>query len=154
MSQPEHRLPAPLFETLVVVADRLAAAADPWWIIGSAAAALHGLADATIADVDILTSAAEARRLLSDQDVHASNDGGAGMFRSEVFARLTGLPLTVEILGGLQVRNAPLAIETRLAVPMGERSVYVPSCAELVSIFRLFGRPKDIARAEALTALG
>jgi hypothetical protein len=150
---PQLRLPTHLFETLVGVADRMAWAADPWWVIGSAAAALHGLDAESIGDVDIVTSAPAARRLLAKPDIVVVDDGGTGVFRSEVFARLAGLPLKVEILGGLSVRGAPLAIATRVAMAVGTSAVYVPSCDELVSIFRLFGRPKDIVRAEALAAL-
>ena len=79
-------LPTPIFETLVAVADRMASAADPWWVIGSAAAVLHGLDADPIGDVDIITSVADARRLLSALDVVAVDDDGTGLFRSEVFA--------------------------------------------------------------------
>ena len=150
---PRHRLPAPVFETLVAVADRLAGAADPWWVIGGAAAALHGLDATAIGDVDILTSITDARRLVAEPDVVAIDDGGTGGFSSDVFAHLTGLPLKVDILGGFKVRGTPLVIETRVALPVGEALVYVPAREELVGIFRLFGRPKDIARADALAAL-
>ena len=43
MRQPDIRLPAALAETLVAVAGQLKSAQDPWWVIGSAAAVLHGL---------------------------------------------------------------------------------------------------------------
>ena len=132
----------------------MAGAADPWWVIGSAAAALHGLEIPTIGDVDIVTSVADVRRLLSAPDVVAVDDDGTGQFRSDVFARLTGLPLKVEFLGGLHVRGTPLAIATRVVMMVGGKPVYVPSREELVRIFRLFGRPKDLTRAEALAALG
>ncbi len=151
---PPHRLPVAVFETLVGAAGRLAGAADPWWVIGSTAAALHGLENPTIGDVDIVTSAAGARRFLSEPDASAINDDGKDVFRSEAFVHLTGLPLKVEILGGLRVRGTPLAIATRVPIPVGKTLAYVPSRWELIRIFRLFGRPKDIARAEALAALG
>ena len=154
MTLPRHdRLPAPLLETLAAVADRLAGLAEPWWVIGSAAAALHGLEDTTVGDVDIVTSTAAAGRLLPARGLVAVDDDGTGLFRSDIFTRLIGLPLKVEILGGLHVRGRPLAIETRIAVPIGANPVYLPSRAELIGILRLFGRPKDIARAAALAAL-
>ncbi len=152
--KPKHRLPAPALETLIAVADCLVGAAEPWWVIGSTAAALHGLDTPKIGDVDVVTSVADARWLLRASDVVAIDDGGDGVFRSEVFARLTGLPLKVDILGGFRVRGAPLVIATRIALPVTGNTVYVPSREELIRIFRLFGRPKDIARAEALAALG
>jgi hypothetical protein len=141
-------------QTLIAVADRLAGAAAPWWIIGSAAAALHGLEIAKIGDVDVLAGIADAHRLLSVPDAVPIDDGGNDIFRSDAFVRLTGLPLKVEILGGLRVRGKPLTITTRVTIPVGKTPVYVPSREELVRIFRLFGRPKDMARAEVLAALG
>ena len=148
------RLSAPLFETLVSVGNRLAVAVDPWWVIGSAAAALYGLDAASVGDVDVVTSVADARGLLAGPNAVAIDDGGKGSFRSEVFVHLTGLPMTVEILGGFSARGARLAIATRVAAPVGETLVYLPERKELVAILRLFGRPKDLARAAALAALG
>jgi hypothetical protein len=49
-----------LGETLARVADALAGARHPWWIIGSAAVALHG-ADVTVGDVDVLLGEEDAR---------------------------------------------------------------------------------------------
>ncbi len=151
---PQHRLPETLVETLAAVAGRLVGVADPWWIIGSTAAALHGLTVAAIGDVDVVTSVADARRLSSGPNAIPVADGGSGTFRSDIFVRLTGLPMKVEILGGFSVRGTRLAIATRVAMPVREALVFVPSREELVGIFRLFGRPKDLARAEALAALG
>ena len=122
-------------------------------MIGSAAAALHGAAVGTIGDVDVVTGVADARRLLSAPDVVAVDAGGDGPFRSDVFARLTRLPMAVDILGGFHVRGVPLVIETRVACPVGDGVVFVPARDELVRIFRLFGRPKDLLRAAALERL-
>jgi hypothetical protein len=63
-----------LGETLARVADALAEARQPWWIIGSAAVALHG-ADVTVGDVDVLLGEADARGAAA---AGAGCDGGRG----------------------------------------------------------------------------
>lgn len=151
---PGIRLPAPLRDTLAALAGQLKDARNPWWVIGGTAAVLHGLQSETVGDVDVVLSATDARRVLSDLGIDAIADGGDGTFRSEVFARWTDLPLMVEFLGGFHIRGAPIEIATRDPVPVRDAIVYVPSRTELVRILRLFGRPQDIARAEALTRRG
>ena len=152
MRQPEVDLPAGLAETLVALANQLTYARDPWWVIGSAAAVLHGLAGIAVGDVDVVLGAHDARRIVSDLGLEGVDDGGTDIFRSEVFARWDGPPLKVEFLGGLRVRGDPIEIAAREPVLVGGATVYVPSLDELVRILRLFARPKDIARADALAA--
>ena len=48
-------LASDLLETLVTTADAMPDAQDPWWVISSAAVALHGLAPIEVGDVDLLT---------------------------------------------------------------------------------------------------
>eukprot|EP01042_Synura_sphagnicola_P034499 gene34499-44255_t len=57
-------LPAPLIETLASVAAIMETAQEPWWIIASAAAALHGAKPITVADVDVLLSVEDIGRIL------------------------------------------------------------------------------------------
>ncbi len=52
-----------LVNVLGVVANETRSAAEPWWIIGSAAAALHGV-NLPVADVDLLLTSNDAARLL------------------------------------------------------------------------------------------
>ena len=54
-------LPEPLIATLDIVASAAAGLQDPWWVFGGAAMALAGLEDLSVPDVDILTSARDAR---------------------------------------------------------------------------------------------
>lgn len=133
-----------LAATLDAVAAELAEAVQPWWVIGSAAALLHGAAT-QVADVDVLLSLADAERLAQRWNVdNEANDDGR--FRSDVFARWPDAPLPVEIMAGLTVRGRPVTPRTRERIG----SVWVPSRGELVSILRRFGRPKDVARADLL----
>ena len=54
-------LSADLRQTLVMTADAMRHARDPWWVISSAAVALHGVTPIEVGDVDVLMSAADAQ---------------------------------------------------------------------------------------------
>jgi hypothetical protein len=142
--------------TLVLLAKRLDLARDPWWLIGGAAAALHGVGSGDLADIDVIMSAADASTLLEALGVPPEPDGGSALFRSEVFGRWREPPTSVDIMGGFQVCAdglwRPVQPATRKAVVIGERTLYAPERRELIAMLRLFGRPKDIVRAEALGA--
>ena len=143
-----------LRETLARVADAAAGAVEPWWIIGSAAVALHGRAVDVREDVDVLTSPTGALRLLQRFGGEAAPGEASALFRSEVFGRWNGAPLVVEVMGGLHLRTAggwqPVRIETRQAVNVEGRTVFVPTAEELVRLLGAFGRPKDMERARRL----
>ena len=153
---PAH-LPAPVLQTLTMVADALTGAQDPWWLIGGAAAGLQGIASPAIPDVDVVMSARDARQVLPGLNIPPGEDGGTDLFRSEVFGRWTMPPLPVEIMGGFRIRTQggwqPLEPASREAFLIDGRRVYAPSRTELIAICRLFGRPKDLTRAEALSRL-
>lgn len=107
----------------------MASASDDWWIIGSAAVALHGAAPVTVADIDVLCSERDARA---------------------VVARWTGLPLAVEFMAGFRVRGAVVALTTRELVRVAGGVVAVPSREELRALLVSFGREKDLVRAGLL----
>ena len=157
MLHPSAGCPAAVLETLAMAADRLKAAQDPWWVIGGVAIGLHGAPDADIPDVDVVLSVNDARQVLAGLGIPPGQDGGTDRFRSEVFGRWTSPPLAVDFMGGFRVRAQdgwrPVAPLTREAVSVAGRTVHVPSRRELIGICRLFGRPKDLARAEALERL-
>ncbi|MCP8890022.1 hypothetical protein [Sphingomonas faeni] len=46
-----------LRETLVMVAEAMRDAQDPWWVISSAAVALRGVGPVEVGDVDVVVSA-------------------------------------------------------------------------------------------------
>jgi hypothetical protein len=150
-------LPASLLRTLRMAAEALAATQDAWWVIGGAAIGLHGVLTTDVPDVDVIMSTRDARHVALSLNLPHSQDGGTGLFRSEIFARWTSLPLTVDLMGGFQTwtRGAWKRLEpaTREPVPIGGQILYIPSRRELIDICRLFGRPKDMARAAALADL-
>ena len=122
-------------------------------MIAGAAAALHGCAG-TVADVDVLTVIADADRAIARLALPPDLAAPSDRFRSERFARWAAPPLPVQIMAGFAVRTAegwhPIAPSTRERVAIGGRCVFVPARGELAGMLRLFGRPKDLARAAFL----
>jgi hypothetical protein len=143
---------ATLAETLDAVAEAAALLQDPWWIIGSAAAFLIGL-DEQPADIDLLTSEADARRVLRHWGLEPAPPSPSPLFHSAVFAAVTIAPLPIEVMGDLHVRGEPLVPRTRLAVPWRDRLLHAPALGEQIAILERFGRDKDLLRAERLRAL-
>ncbi|RZL69985.1 MAG: hypothetical protein EOP66_17070 [Sphingomonas sp.] len=144
-----------LRETLVMTADAMRDAHDPWWVISSAAVALHGVAPIEVGDVDVLMSVGDARRAMDGLGVVPTKDRASSLFRSTLFGRWETPPLVVEIMAGFHVATGSGWTEvlprTRVPIFVDERVVYVPDRAELAEMLRLFGRPKDLERARLLT---
>lgn len=130
-----------LFHRLAPDLDAMAA---PWSLIGSGALVLLGVPLADAADLDVVTGVDGARRLRAawaswlEPGEPKSPDGP---FRSQDFARYATPWGPVEVMGGLQVRNRALIV----AGP-------IPTAEEQLRILRLFGRPKDLAKAARLEA--
>lgn len=145
-----------LARSLEAVAEVMAAAHDDWWIIGSAAVALHGARPVTVADIDVLTSRDQALRLAELWDASPEPPGDHPLFRSAIHFehRLAGA--TIDVMAELEV-NGPagwtlLRPASRVPLRAGAATLYAPDRAELVEILRLFGREKDLARAALLRA--
>jgi hypothetical protein len=143
--------------------ERLAQAAaragmrDPWWVFGGAAMILAGLRDWRAPDIDVLTSPGDARRLIAALDAEVVTDPGEGQFRSRVYGRTRGEAVPIEVMADLEVRTGadwrPVVFETRMPVAAGPDIVHIPGVAEQIAMARLFGRPKDLSRADALERL-
>lgn len=153
---PEPELGPSLSASLVELGSALGDCRGPWWVIGSAAMALHGAA-VEVRDVDVLVSLHDARWLLERRGLPASPGTADERFRSEIFGRWEAGQRTVELFAGFKVRCAgewqELLPQTRECKPIGATSLFVPSIAELIAWGRLFGRPKDAARETLLRAL-
>ena len=139
--------------TLTLVAETLADAEDDWWLIGGAAVALQGL-DIAIADIDVLMSRRDIERVIARLGIAPVQGMAIDRIRSEIWARWTAPALVVDLMAGLQVRTGDrwtrVAPAARQAVDVDGRTLYVPARSELIDILRLFGRPKDLKRAEGL----
>lgn len=146
---------AKLRETLLTVAGAMASARDSWWIIASAAAVLHG-ADIAASDVDLLVSRRDGEALLGRLGPVGA-PAPSDRFRSDLFGRWDAPPLPVDIMAGFHALGRdgwqPVLPATRVAIPLGDVTLFVPDISELIAHCRLFGRPKDLTRAAILQRL-
>lgn len=145
-----------LRKTLVMVAEAMRDARDPWWVIASAAVALHGVTPIEVGDVDLVMSVGDVRRLMDALDISPIEDGASSLFRSTLFGRWETPPLVVEIMAGFHVETAggwtEVLPRTRVPVFVEGAVVYVPEREELAGMLRLFGRPKDLERVRLLAS--
>lgn len=137
-------------KALAAVAAVMADATDDWWIIGSAAVALHGGSPIAVADIDVLTSRAGALRLAALWGATPDPPGDHSLFRSAVHFEHELAGVTVDVMAELQVNGRLLQPRTRVVAAMGDATLYVPERDELIDILHLFGRPKDLERAALL----
>ncbi|MCE3288158.1 MAG: hypothetical protein K0R83_170 [Caulobacter sp.] len=145
---------------LVETLDRAARAgrglAEPWWIFGSAAMALAGVRGLDPPDVDVISTPEGAAALL--ERLGGERVAGASdRFRSVVFGKCLEGPLPVEVMGGFEVATAegwaPVILRTRRRIAWPAGDLWIAEAAEQAAVCRLFGRPKDLARAAALDDL-
>ena len=151
-------LSPPLRDTLTWVASVMGEAADPWWVIASAAAALHGVTAPEVGDVDVLASDRDAAALLGRLGIEPLVVPAHPLFRSRILGRWTAAPMIVEVMSGFHIRDGPawreVRPDTREPVDMNGVRLFVPSRAELASMLTAVGRPKDLERARRLATPG
>lgn len=145
----------PLIDTLSWVADVLQDAREPWWIMSSAAAALHGAQSISVGDVDVLLGLSDAEHLVARLGIVPEAPSEHPRFRSTLFARWIATPLAVEFMAGFRVRDRDgvwRAVEplTRETVQTGTKLVFVPGLIDLRGLFERFGRSKDLERLRLL----
>ena len=153
-----HLSPA-LYATLAeIVPDLHVHCVDPWCLIGSTAALLLG-AQTGAADVDVLTSRADAEALMTQwasrrESAFVPDD--SDRFRSH-FARFRFPGAPVEVMGDLEFHAGArwqAVLPGRLVlVGVNGLAVPVPSIDDQIRLFKSFGREKDMRRADALRAL-
>lgn len=142
-------------EELLAALREIAAAApagrDDWWIIGSAALVLAGVENIEPADVDLLGSSATIGGFLSAWGVASPEPKPGQRFRSKHYQRIDRpAALPIETMGDLEVMSdggwKAVWPQTRLAVDIGNATVFIPTLVEQLAILRLFGREKDLAK--------
>ncbi len=135
----------------------MAEAHDPWWIIASAAVALHGADPGHVADVDVLLSVADAQRILPAIGIELRSGSPHAAFRSSIFGTWTGTALPVEFMADFHRRSGeawlPVRPATRQPVEVDGLVVFIPERVELQAMLTAFGRPKDLKRARSLAAV-
>jgi hypothetical protein len=147
-------LEAGLLTTLDLLAEHLAALKDNYWIISSAAVALHGVEGLAIGDVDLLTSLADGRRLTTSLALPNIAGNQDPLFRSALLAQWRKPPLMVEVMADLCVFHkgkwCEVLPKTRETIIVGSHHIFVPSRQELHDMLWTFGRKKDLERARLL----
>ena len=153
-----HVSPALYVALAEVVPDLHVHCVDPWCLIGSAAALLLG-AQTSVADVDVLTSRADADTLMAawaQQREPAFTPADGGRFRSH-FARFHFSGVPVELMGAFE-----LCVDDRWQMVQPGRlvlaglngmAVPVPCIDDQIRLLESFGREKDRRRIAALRAL-
>jgi hypothetical protein len=128
---------------------------DDWWIIGSAAIALAGVA-IEVPHVEVTLSERDARSLLGDWASATTPTPGQDRFRS-VCGEHAGTPIPVEIMGGLELHVegqwVPVTPTTRLRVDLPGGPVFTPDVTDQLALLLMFRRPQDLVRAEMLVSL-
>lgn len=152
-------IPPALFVALAELVPELHVhCAEPWCLIGSAAARLLGT-EVSVADVDVLVSRGDADALMTRwadrrESAHAPADDAR--FRSQ-FARFRFPGLPVEVMGGLELHQddgwQPVSPGRLVLVGVQGVAVPVPALDEQIRLFESFGRDKDRERAAALRRL-
>jgi hypothetical protein len=153
-----HLTPA-LYATLAeIVPDLHVHCVDPWCLIGSTAALLLG-AQTSAADVDVLTSRADAEVLMAlwaSQRQPAFVPPDADRFRSH-FARFRFPGAPVEVMGALELfaDGGWQAVwpDKLVLVGVGGVAVPVPSIDDQIRLCERFGRQKDLSLKAALRSL-
>lgn len=144
-----------LSHTLAMVAQAASEAAHDWWIIGSAAARLHGCDVPHLKDVDLLMSAADASTFLENAGTTPHAGTPNSRFRSEVFGTWAEPPVPVEVMGGFKLATPSgwrdVTFSTREAITVGGQRVFVPALHEFIDLLNAFGRTKDQERARLLS---
>ena len=128
---------------------RVMPANGDWWIIGSAALALSGIA-VEPKDIDVFAASDVielARRVLGATAIPSGSD----RFRSSPYFQFRPENgVEIDFMGGLEIcvggAWASLQIESRSAVTVGSVNLFVPTLEEQARILKLFARPKDLAR--------
>ena len=150
-------LPDDFAASLDILASAASDMQDPWWIFGGAAMVLWGLQDWRAPDIDILCSPRDARRLIEGLHGQVTPDPGEGLFRSQVFGQILTTPVPLDVMANMDVRAGgdwiPVTFSTRVPIVLEDFTVFTPSLNEQIETCRLFGRPKDLQRAEMLESL-
>lgn len=138
------------------VAELLADAEDPWWVLGSAAMALIGIDPGDIGDIDVLVSGRDAEALMQAFALPNQADGGTSHFRSDYFLVPPLGDVRVEIMAGYHIRSGDgwqrVTPASRQAVVVGSATLFVPERDDQIELLERLGRKKDLARLDRFSS--
>lgn len=149
-------IPEKIKQSIAILSDDLSKLQDPVYIIGSSALVLTGITLETTDDIDLLTSHQDAEYLKSHWQRNKLGEYSpkdSNKFRSN-FGRFQWHNILVEVMGDLEVFDngewQKLQINEHFEISINQLSIRVPALKEQERIFRLFGRPKDLAKADKI----
>lgn len=144
-------------EAIAFLSDDLLKLQDPFYIIGSSALVLGGIPLETTDDIDLLTSHRDAdflKELWQANKVGEYTPKDSDKFRSN-FGRFRWDTVLVEVMGNLEVYHEEvwrrLKIDASFELNINQLTIRIPVLKEQEKIFRIFGRAKDLAKAEIIT---
>jgi hypothetical protein len=149
-------IPEKIKQSIALLSDDLSKLQDPVYIIGSSALVLAGIPLERTDDIDLLTSQRDAEYLKNHWQGNRLGEYSpkdADKFRSN-FGRFQWDKILVEVMGDLEVFDngewQKLQINDYFEISINQLSVRIPTLKEQGRIFRLFGRPKDLVKAEII----
>ena len=144
-------------KSIILLSNDLSKLQDPFYIIGSSALVLAGIPLETTDDIDLLTSNRDAdylKKLWQAHKLREYSPKDSDKFRSD-FGRFRWEGVLVEVMGDLEVFDTgnwqKLEITDYFEVSIHQLSIRIPTLREQERIFRLFGRAKDLAKADLIT---
>ncbi|MET3437585.1 hypothetical protein [Sphingomonas sp. 1185] len=144
--------------TLQNVARAMVPFLEGWWIIGSAAVALQGIEAGRVNDVDLLVDPSLAPAVVERLGVSPLTLPPDPLFRSAIFARWDVPSVPVEMMAGFELSVGgvwrPVEPQSREWIVIDDAALFVPDRPELLSLLRLFGRPKEGPRIAAMERAG
>jgi histidyl-tRNA synthetase len=145
-----------VLELLALIYPDLEQLKNDYFIIGSCAMLLSDITVPIVTDLDLLMSSTDADTLKhkwSHKMRKAFSPENQHLFRSN-FGRFDFGELDVEVMGDLEVcKNnewLPVLVNQTTDVSINEMRIKIPTLAEQKRIFLLFGRKKDVAKAEQI----
>jgi hypothetical protein len=142
---------------LVSLAECMSTTHDPWWIFGGAAFAVLSSDTASVTDIDVLVSDRDGQVLSDLFSAKNQADGGTNKFQSTWFLKTSLQGLPIEFMSSLLVKSGEhwkkVELQTRRALQIDDATIYLPEPNELAVLFELFGRPKDLERAQWLRSV-
>jgi hypothetical protein len=143
-------------ELLALIYPDLQQLENDYFIIGSGAMLLSDITIPIVTDLDLLMSAADADKLKykwSQRMRKGFSPENQHLFRSN-FARFDFGEIDIEVMGDLEVNKNNLwqrvSVERLMEVSIEGMKIKIPTLQEQKRIFMLFGREKDVAKANQI----
>lgn len=142
---------------ITAISEDLAKLQDPFWVVGSSALVLGGIQLESIDDLDLFTSSRDAdflKQLWQTNKLEDYSPAHADRFLSN-FGRFKFGEILIEVMGELKVFHEnkwqKLEVKEWQIVKINEElSVKIPTLTEQYRIFMLFGREKDLKKANLI----